>query len=90
MKDQLIKKAKQLVRGAEMLLSHSFVQARTGPAKHARACLIRQIYYGDRVLAHLRDDTDHHTAFIHLERNVEAAHRALDDMRNLCDETDRR
>jgi hypothetical protein len=72
-------KTRIIVRAAELRLSR--------PAdKQLRKCLIRQIFYGDRVLAHLRDGTDCTEANWRLQANVKAAHCIL----NRCDEFDRR
>ena len=46
-------------------------------AATARACLIRQIWWGDRVLAALRDGADCREASAQLDINVRAAQRAM-------------
>ena len=66
-------KTKQVVRSAELLLLKA-------TNKRLRACLIRQIYHGDRVLAHLRDGTDWRDSFGRMEMNALAAHVILREL----------
>ena len=51
--------------------------ARNPLAAIARACLIRQIWWGDRVLAALRDGEDCREASAQLDTNARAAQRAM-------------
>ncbi len=66
-----------VIRCAELALTLPHIQARNPLATTARACLIRQIWWGDRVLAALRDGGDCRDASAQLDINVRAAQRAM-------------
>ena len=66
-----------MIRSAELALALPHIQARNPLAAIARACLIRQIWWGDRVLAALRDGEDYREASAQLDTNARAACRAM-------------
>jgi hypothetical protein len=73
----IIENTSIMIRSAELALTLPHIQSRNPLAANARACLIRQIWSGDRVLAALRDGEDCREASTQLEQNVRAAQRAM-------------
>lgn len=73
----IIENTRVAIRCTELALTLPHVQARNPLAAHARACLIRQIWWGDRVLAALRDGEDHREALDQLEINAVATRKAM-------------
>jgi hypothetical protein len=80
------------VQIAQLVLKRPDVQARNDLAKQARTYLVRQLYYGDRVLALVRDGRDCAREFDLLLFNKKAAGRAVQDLKNgiSWEELDRR
>lgn len=70
------------IRCAQMLLTFPGAQSRIPEANVLRDCLIRQIWWGDRVLAALRDGKDHREASDQLEINCIAAGKAMNLLRS--------
>jgi hypothetical protein len=73
----VIENTRVMVRSAELALTLPHVQVRSPLATNARACLIRQVWWGDRVVALARDGENYSEAFGNLEINVRAARRAM-------------
>lgn len=69
------------VHCAQMLLTFPKTQSRTPEATFLRACLIRQIWWGDRVLALIRDGKGHSAATEQLEANCAEASKAMKILR---------
>jgi hypothetical protein len=82
--EDLTKRVGQQIRAAEMMLAQAHIQARQPQAKIARRYLIGIVYYGDRVLAAMRDGAPHNAYLDAFEQSTAWSHDALVMLKNGC------
>ncbi|MFA5344795.1 MAG: hypothetical protein WC315_00775 [Candidatus Omnitrophota bacterium] len=82
---QLMTQVESLIRGTETLLADPQIQSRILVAVVARDCLIRQLFWGEQLLATLRDEGNYYHArdeFNIASRASEKALNILHDFHN--------
>ncbi len=74
-------KIRTRIKVAERLLATPQVQARTPAADKARACLIRQLHYGEQIVAAIREGENYRANYAALELNAVAREGAMKELR---------